>query len=126
MSVKQLTEHIVRYAPFLYVTGYSLLTLLMGELSPQVTERDLQPFSNDKINLSAYTMKISVNIAVGESQNLQTKSRQNWVLSFGMVIFYPLRPRCARPPLPKGEARALTRYPGAPLRLLGKLNLSGF
>ena len=29
----------------------------------------------------------------------------NWVLSFGMVIVCPLRPRYARPPLPKGEAR---------------------
>ena len=27
----------------------------------------------------------------------------------GMVIVYPLRPRCARPPLPKGEARGAVR-----------------
>ena len=44
-----------RYAPFFtstyYVMGYSPLALPLGELSPQVTERALQPFSNDKINL---------------------------------------------------------------------------
>ena len=44
-----------RYAPFLmptyYVTGYSPLALPLGELSPQVTERALQPFLNHKINL---------------------------------------------------------------------------
>ena len=52
------------------------MALPLGELSPQVTERALQPFSNDKINLCTYTMKIPVDIPVGESQNLQTKSRQ--------------------------------------------------
>ena len=50
--------------------------LPLGELSPQVTERALQPFSNDMINLCTYTMKIPVDIPVGESKNLQTKSRQ--------------------------------------------------
>ena len=59
-----------------YVTGYSSLALPLGELSPQVTERVLQPFSNDKINLCAYTTEIPVDIPVGESQNLQSKRHQ--------------------------------------------------
>ena len=33
-----------------YVTGYRLLALPLGELSPQVTERASQPFSNNKID----------------------------------------------------------------------------
>ena len=163
--------------------GKHPLALPLGELSPQVTERALQPFLNHKINLCAHTAKIPVDIPVGESQNLQTKSHQelrtfgviskplgfimlrsiqfndqagrsavkvhdesadnplfvnlyrifaqkkipeltfvagvislrsrrafsNWALSFGMVIAHPLRPRFARPPLPKGEARGFTR-----------------
>ncbi len=39
----------------------------------------------------------------------------NWQLSFDMVMFYPLRPRFARPPLPKGEARGA---PNAPHRMV--------
>ena len=62
--------------PTYYVTGYSPLALPLGELSPQVTERVLQPFSNDKIDLCAHTTKIPVDIPVGESQDLQTESRQ--------------------------------------------------
>ena len=69
-----------RYAPFhmptCYVTGYRPLALPLGELSPQVTERVLQPFLNNKINLCAHTTKIPVDIPVGESQDLQTKSHQ--------------------------------------------------
>ena len=118
-----------RYAPFLlptyYVTGCSPLALPLGDLSPQVTERVLQSFSNDKINLCAHTTKIPVDIPVGESQNLQAKGRQELrtlsiiskplrlimlrTIQFndqsGRSIVYPLRPRYARPPLPKGEAR---------------------
>ena len=118
-----------RYAPFLlptyYVTGCSPLALPLGELSPQVTERVLQSFSNDKINLCAHTTKIPVDIPVGESQNLQAKGRQELrtlsiiskplrlimlrTIQFndqsGRSIVYHLRPRCDRPPLPKGEAR---------------------
>ena len=117
-----------RYAPFLlptyYVMGCSPLALPLGDLSPQVTERVLQSFSNDKINLCAHTTKISVDIPVGESQNLQAKGRQELrtlsiiskplrlivlrTIQFndqsGRSIVYPLRPRCDRPPLPKGEA----------------------
>ena len=51
-----------RYAPFLmstyYVMGRSPLALPLGELSPQVTERVLQPFSNDKINLCTHITEI--------------------------------------------------------------------
>ena len=53
-----------RYAPFLmstyYIMGRSPLALPLGELSPQVTERVLQPFSNDKINLCAHITEIPV------------------------------------------------------------------
>ena len=59
-----------------YVMGRSPLALPLGELSPQVTERVLLPFSNDKINLCAHTTKIPVDIPVGESQNLQPKRHQ--------------------------------------------------
>ena len=69
-----------RYAPFhmptCYVTGYRPLALPLGELSPQVTERVLPPFLNHKINLCTHTTKIPVDLPVGESQNLQTKSHQ--------------------------------------------------
>ena len=52
------------------------LALPLGELSPQVTERVLPPFLNHKINLCTHTTKIPVDLPVGESQNLQTKSHQ--------------------------------------------------
>ena len=49
-----------RYAPFLMPTyhaaGCSPLALPLGELSPQVTERVLPPFLNNKINLCAHTV----------------------------------------------------------------------
>ena len=101
------------------------LALPLGELSPQVTERALQPLLNDKIDLFTHITEIPVNIPVGESQNLQPKRHQELrtfriiskplrfimlrAIQFndqsGRSIVYPLRPRCARPPLPKGEAR---------------------
>ena len=65
------------------------LPLPLGELSPQVTERVLQPFSNDKINLCAHTTKIPVDIPVGESQNLQPKRHQE--LRTFRIISKPLR-----------------------------------
>ena len=69
-----------RYAPFFMPTYYvkrcSPLALPLGELSPQVTERVLQPFSNDKINLCTHITEIPVDIPVGESQNLQPKRHQ--------------------------------------------------
>ena len=82
-----------RYAPFLMPTYYvkrcSPLALPLGELSPQVTERVLQPFSNNKINLCAHTTKIPVDIPVGESQNLQPKRHQE--LRTFRIISKPLR-----------------------------------
>ena len=82
-----------RYAPFLmptyYVKGCSPLALPLGELSPQVTERVLQPFSNDKINLCTHITEIPVYIPVGESQNLQPKRHQE--LRTFSIISKPLR-----------------------------------
>ena len=82
-----------RYAPFListyYVMGCSPLALPLGELSPQVTERVLQPFSNDKINLCTHITEIPVYIPVGESQNLQPKRHQE--LRTFSIISKPLR-----------------------------------
>lgn len=43
------------------------LALHLGELSPQVTERVLQPILNGNVNFFAYTTKIPVNIPVGKS-----------------------------------------------------------
>ena len=62
----------------------SPLALPLGELSPQVTERAAQSFLNDKIKLCAHTTKIPVDIPVGETQNLQTKSRQD-SSAFGII-----------------------------------------
>ena len=82
-----------RCAPFLmptyYVKGCSPLALPLGELSPQVTERVLQPFSNDKINLCTHITEIPVYIPVGESQNHQPKRHQE--LRTFSIISKPLR-----------------------------------
>ena len=82
-----------RYAPFLmstyYVMGCSPLALPLGELSPQVTERALQPLLNDKIDLFTHITEIPVNIPVGESQNLQPKRHQE--LRTFSIISKPLR-----------------------------------
>ena len=82
-----------RYASFLmptyYVKGCSPLALPLGELSPQVTERVLQPFSNDKSNLCTHITEIPVYIPVGESQNLQPKRHQE--LRTFSIISKPLR-----------------------------------
>jgi len=48
----------------------------LGELSPKVTERVLQPVSNGKVNLFAHFTKMHVDIPIGKSQNLQAQSRQ--------------------------------------------------
>ena len=45
----------------------AFLALLLGKLSPQVTERALQSVSNGKVNLFAHTTKIFVNIAIGKT-----------------------------------------------------------
>ena len=82
-----------RYASFLmptyYVKGCSPLALPLVELSPQVTERVLQPFSNDKINLCTHITEIPVYIPVRESQNLQPKGHQE--LRTFSIISKPLR-----------------------------------
>ena len=64
-----------RYAPFL-MQLQTPLALPLGELSPQVTERVLQPVLNGNVNLFAHTTKIPVDIPVGKSQDLQAQSRQ--------------------------------------------------
>ena len=91
MGVHKTVNGAYRYSlmPTYYVKGCSPLALPLGELSPQVTERVLQPFSNDKINLCAHTTKIPVDIPVGESQNLQPKRHQE--LRTFRIISKPLR-----------------------------------
>ena len=69
-----------RYAPFL-MPIYDALALPLGELSPQVTERSLAP--------------------AGRHLPAKVPAFSDWTLP----LFCPLRPRCARPPLPQGEAR---------------------
>ena len=75
MGVHKTVNGAYRYSlmPTYYVKGCSPLALPLGELSPQVTERVLQPFSNDNINLCTHITEIPVDIPVGESQNLQPK-----------------------------------------------------
>ena len=75
--------------PAYYVTGCSPSALPLGELSPQVTERALQPLLNDKIDLFTHITEIPVNIPVGESQNLQPKRHQE--LRTFCIISKPLR-----------------------------------
>ena len=95
MGVHKTVNGAYRYrcAPFLmptyHVKGCSPLALPLGELSPQVTERVLQPFSNDKINLCTHITEIPVDIPVGESQNLQPKRHQE--LRTFSIISKPLR-----------------------------------
>ena len=72
-----------------YVMGCSPLALPLGELSPQVTERALQPLLNDKIDLFTHITEIPVNIPVGESQNLQSKRHQE--LRTFRIISKPMR-----------------------------------
>ena len=70
MSVKQLMERIgIDTLHFLYpyIRLQEVLALPLGELSPQVTERVLQPFLYGNVNLLAHTTKIPVNIPVGKS-----------------------------------------------------------
>ncbi len=166
-----------------YVMGYSPLALPLGELSPQVTERDPAAFFRMIRSICVHTPRKSLSISRLENRRISTKRHQelrtfriiskplrfimlraiqfndqsgrstvkvhdesadnplfvnfywifaekryqslrswgvislrsrrafsNWVLSFGIVMVCPLRPRYARPPLPKGEARMLARY----------------
>ena len=91
MGVYKTVNGAYRYSlmPTYYVKGCSPLALPLGELSPQVTERVLQPFSNDKINLCTHITEIPVYIPVGESQNLQPKRHQE--LRTFSIISKPLR-----------------------------------
>ena len=91
MGVYKTVNGAYRYIlmPTYYVKGCSSLALPLGELSPQVTERVLQPFSNDKINLCTHITEIPVYIPVGESQNLQPKRHQE--LRTFSIISKPLR-----------------------------------
>ena len=68
--VKQLTERIdADTLRFLcpYIRLQAALALPLGELSPQVTERALQPVLNGYVNLFTHITKISVNFSVGKS-----------------------------------------------------------
>ena len=70
MSVKQFMERIntdTLHFLYPYIRLQAALALPLGELSPQVTERALQPVLNGNFNLFAHTTKIPVNIPVGES-----------------------------------------------------------
>ena len=69
--IKQLTERIGTLR-FLYGLQ-AVLALPLGELSPQVTERVLQSILNGHVNLFAHTTKISVDLPVEKTQNLQAK-----------------------------------------------------
>ena len=67
VSVKQLMERIgIETLHFLYpyIRLQIALALPLGELSPQVTERALQPILNGNVNLFAHTTKIPVDIPV--------------------------------------------------------------
>ena len=91
MGVHKTVNGAYRYSlmPTYYVKGCSPLALPLGELSPQVTERVLQPLLNDKIDLFTHITEIPVNIPVGESQNLQPKRHQE--LRTFSIISKPLR-----------------------------------
>ena len=91
MGIHKTVNGAYRYSlmPTCYVKGCSPLALPLGELSPQVTERALQPFSNNKINLCTHITEIPVYIPVGESQNLQPKRHQE--LRTFSIISKPLR-----------------------------------
>ena len=74
--LKQLTERIdADTLRFLcpYIRLQAALALPLGELSPQVTERVLQPVMNGNVDLFTNTAKIPVNLPVGKTQNLQTQ-----------------------------------------------------
>ena len=125
-----------RYAPFLMPTYYvkrcSPVALPLGELSPQVTERELRPFSNDNLLgccLWVWALfALSVLAALG---HLSHRERQGRLSRVRLPFCHSLRsatspkgrgkggfPGCvspsgtryARPPLPRGEARCFLWY----------------
>ena len=82
--VRQLTERICAEA-LRFLCYYEIwrscrqppLAPPLGELSPKVTERALQALLNGNINVFAHTAKISINISVGKTQNIQSRRCQN-------------------------------------------------
>ena len=110
VSIKQLMERIctdtLRFL-YPYIRLQAALALPLGELSPQVTERVVQPVLNGNVNLFAHTMKIPVDIPVGESQNLQTKSRQELrtlsVIWYGHILPSPSSLCSATSPKGRGK-----------------------
>ncbi len=69
-------------------------TLPLGELSPQVTERALQPVLDRNVYLFAHTTKVSVDVPVGKSQDFQAQSRQK--RRTFCVIYHTLRRKMLR------------------------------
>ena len=57
--------------------------------------------------ISIYLIAVVLALPLGELSSQVTER----VLSFGRGSVCPLRPRCARPPLPEGEARGIAQYP---------------
>ena len=53
------------------------LALPLGELSPQVTERVLQPILNGNVNFFAHTTKIPVNNPVGNRKTSKPRADKN-------------------------------------------------
>ena len=88
-----------RYAPFL-VPIYDALALPLGELSPQVTERALRP--RDVICL-----------------------RRCQHFPIGRCRYCPLRPRCARPPLPRERQGCRDGNRFTTIRLSGGTRIEG-
>ena len=89
-----------RYAPFL-VPIYDALALPLGELSPQVTEREP--------------------CARGTSSACEGAS----IFRLDVAVICPLRPRCARPPLPQGEAKCRDGNRFTTIRLSGGTRIEG-
>ena len=86
-----------RYAPFL-VPIYDALALPLGELSPQVTP-----------------------CARGTSSACEGAS----IFRLDVAVICPLRPRCARPPLPQGEAKCRDGNRFTTIRLSGGTRIEG-
>ena len=93
--------------------GTPPLALPLGELSPQVTERALHPgFPSPSSLRSATSPK---GRGKGDARHFSCRGTPPWLslwescrrrrLRGYCTPVSPLRPRCARPPLPKGEAR---------------------
>ena len=101
--------------------GYILLALPLGELSPKVTERELKPGFPSPSSLRLATSPQGRGKGYLRDTPIGTDAlhffRANAPLALPLGELSakvtervlqpasPLRPRCARPPLPKGEAR---------------------